>query len=674
MVKDKTIRVGNSKSLTIYIRRIVIYSTFLITIIVAAIVGSHEFLVYKEISEQQKMSYIDDHKGFIKDLVDIEIESMSAQKAMFDERTTQDVKQSVDNANNIAEKIYETYHGRFSDEEIKKIIIDAIASLRFGNPYLHVFINGLDGDGVFYFDRPDYSGENLLGLTDVNGTQVVKCEVDFLKNNDEGYVRYGPENKLVKGAVPKNKIVYVKKFEPYNWYFGAKTYLEDYYEEFKGEVAKRISTNHFQFGGYVFVNEIGGKPIVMDGEVYHGDFNLLDGTDPARMSVFQQETAMVDSVPGGGYLSFRWNKMGSEEKVLMISYVGMFSEYNWIVGAGFFVDDVLGKVEVQQSQLRHGLIRNMVFIFIALLIVILIESVVIYRFNSNYVNDFQYFPRFFKEGKKRYRTIDLDTLYFDEFQQMGTVANEMIVEREKIHKQLIQEQEKATEADRLKSAFLANMSHEIRTPMNAIIGFSSLLDDSDVKEKEKKIYVKLVQRNGEFLLKLINDIIDISKIESDQLSIVKEEFALDELLDETLWNYQEILAAHSGDKVGFSLKSNLPAGFRCTTDRLRLKQVLDNLLGNAVKFTHVGEIALVVDLKGAWIHFHVKDTGIGIAEEDLRTIFNRFIQAKSLSNKTYGGTGLGLAISQKIIHLMGGDIGVKSELGKGSDFYFYIPT
>lgn len=664
---------STSKSLTAYIRKIVIFSTLLMTVFIATLISIHEILIFRDISEQQQTTHLEEHKEFIRDLIQIEIAYIASQKKLFDERMIEAVKQNVCNAHSMADKIYTTYGKTLSETEMQNLIIEVVGALDCGSPYRHVFINGMDGNGVFYPGRPDYTGMNLLGHTDMNGNQVVRSELELLKKQKEGFVRYSENDKIVTDSLPQNKIVYIKKHDGLNWYFGSKTYLEDYYDEFKQEIARKISADHFRYGGYVFINEADGDPVVIDGQAYEGDYNFFDGSDPEKEAVFQQELKTVDNATKGGFFTYRWKKMGKEEKVPKISYVQFYPETNWIVGAGFYLDEIWDEISAQKQKLKYDLIKNLVVVLLVLLLVILGEMLIIYRFNSIYFADFNNFTRFFRAGKQSYHPINLDNLYFMEFQEMGKVANEMITEREKVYKQLVLQQKKAEEADRLKTAFLANMSHEIRTPMNAILGFSSLLNDPEINVEEKKVYIQLIQKNGELLLKLINDIIDISKIESDQLTITEEEFRLQELLDEIHWHYKELIGSGTNARVIFQMENNLPANFVCFTDKLRLKQVLDNLIGNSIKFTEKGSIKLRIDQRGEYLHFKVQDTGIGISPDDSKNIFQRFIQAKNGTRKTYGGTGLGLAISQKIIHLMGGDIGVKSIEEEGSEFYFYIP-
>ena len=238
--------------------------------------------------------------------------------------------------------------------------------------------------------------------------------------------------------------------------------------------------------------------------------------------------------------------------------------------------------------------------------------------------------------------------------------------KKKSNLQLQAEKEKAQESDRLKSAFLANMSHEIRTPMNAILGFTDLLKDPTQHEEDKIAYINIIEAGGQRMLSIINDLIDISKIESGQMQINISKVILKDQLD-LVYN----LLKNEAEKKGLELKLSVKNGSYCNSDQEKIQAVLINLLKNAIKFTSSGYIKLGYSLKNGDVIFFVKDTGSGIASEKQEHIFKRFTRINH--NSTQEGTGLGLAISKAYIEMLGGKIWVKSKIEEGSTFYFTIP-
>jgi PAS domain S-box-containing protein len=238
---------------------------------------------------------------------------------------------------------------------------------------------------------------------------------------------------------------------------------------------------------------------------------------------------------------------------------------------------------------------------------------------------------------------------------------------------LVAAKEKAIEADKLKSAFLANMSHEIRTPMNAIIGFTDLLNMEDLDQTTKDEYVELINSNSMHLLKLIDDIIDISKIEAGELSVAKANVELKSLFNELEQVHKAALK--SKGKADVNIVNKLPdTNITVVADPMRLQQILTNLVSNSVKFTERGIIEFgVMAHEQDFIKFYVKDTGLGMSKEKLEIIFDRFRQVEEHMNRQFQGSGLGLAISKQLVELMGGEIWVESKPNEGTVFYFTLP-
>ena len=235
----------------------------------------------------------------------------------------------------------------------------------------------------------------------------------------------------------------------------------------------------------------------------------------------------------------------------------------------------------------------------------------------------------------------------------------------------IQEKDKAQESDRLKSAFLANLSHEIRTPMNSIVGFSQLLEKNLTPEKRKQ-YLNSIQQNGNYLVQLIDDIIDISTIEAGGLVIHKTYFPVQELFENLYGVFSEELnqTPHQNIDLTYSVS---PDDIAVYTDAIRLHQILSNLLANSMKFTHKGFVRFACTQAGNNLLFEVSDSGIGIDSNNLSLIFQRFYKIETDHTRLYPGTGIGLSITQELVHKLGGRIWVNSELSKGTTFRFTIP-
>ncbi|MDX9694290.1 MAG: tetratricopeptide repeat protein [Bacteroidales bacterium] len=252
-----------------------------------------------------------------------------------------------------------------------------------------------------------------------------------------------------------------------------------------------------------------------------------------------------------------------------------------------------------------------------------------------------------------------------------------ITERKLAEEKLKNAKDKAERSDQLKSAFLANMSHEIRTPMNAITGFTNLLIDPTMSQKEKEEIAELIQLSSNDLLNLINDIIDISKIEADELTINKSIYSVNEILSDIYRLYsQDINIKHKNLQLTLCIQAE-NNNFGIYTDHIRFRQIMNNLLSNAIKFTDNGEISfgytMITHGNHNLLKFFVKDTGIGISKENIELLFERYKTFNSDRKKVYKGTGLGLSISKKLVEMLGGEINVESIEGSGSTFYFTLP-
>ena len=287
------------------------------------------------------------------------------------------------------------------------------------------------------------------------------------------------------------------------------------------------------------------------------------------------------------------------------------------------------------------------------------------------------------KGKKCIGFVGFDSVsehyrYTEKEKTLLKLFAEMLVNMKKrfeLENQLVIEKEKAQAANKTKSEFLANMSHELRTPLNGIIGFTDLLEATPMNNIQK-MYLENVSISANVLMGIINDILDFSRIEAGRMELQPVRTDVVDLVEQTM-SIMEYQAAKKGLRIFYEIQPDFPRF--AEVDPVRLKQVLMNLLNNAVKFTEEGEVELTagfeaIDSKNGKLFFHIRDTGIGITEEQRSKLFQAFSQVDSSISRRFGGTGLGLIISSQLVEQMGGSLGMESTFGVGSTFFFWIPA
>lgn len=620
-------------------------------------------------SDNLRKEYIEDQKDILVQKANECIDFINYQNIRAESKLKIRLKNFVDQAHSIAIHIYTENKGKLPDTEIKKRIKEAITALRFTNNRGYIFINNLSGKGILYPFSKQNENRSLIDFKDINGNYIVKNEVEQMKYKDSAFTKYENTNQQKNKFNAYTKISYIKKFRPYNWYFGSFAFLDDLQPEIQKETLFRISQINLNQDNYFFVYKKDGTCLLHADSTSIGK-NYKDYTNQARRKNVEQLIKAAESEESG-FVNYQ---DPNSEKDGKVSYIKLVKEWDWIIGAGLFTSEIDKNIEVARAELESNVRKYVLQITLLILCAIIVLYITSKTISAKMKQNFTSFNNFFRKASTQSYQVDINELHFSEFQDMGTTINRMIEVRTQKEKELQVAREKAEESDRLKSSFLANMSHEIRTPMNAIIGFSELLQEDDLPFETRQQFFTHIRNSGNSLLNLINDIIDFSKIESGKLKISKTYYSLNQLFDELYHTFAKIKTSKGKDHIELKFTKGLEESEAVIfTDPLRLKQIITNLIENALKFTETGSIHVSYQLNESNLIFTVEDTGIGISPEKQKIIFSRFRQADDSHARRYGGTGLGLSISKKLAELLNGDMWVESTPDVGSSFFVSIP-
>jgi signal transduction histidine kinase len=490
------------------------------------------------------------------------------------------------------------------------------------------------------------------------------CQIwDSLRN---GYTEYPWKNP--GDDIFRKKVAYVKEFKPWNWIFGATSYKSEFRDLLKiNDIKKILSSEKIKDSGYPVLYDKKGKAIFHPYLESNHDSSFL----VKQSEIINRVLSATDQIS-----IYYWKNPGEKPKK-KYAFTRYLSEFGYYLVVSGYMNEIYGGL--------HQIIYITVLLSISAILLLLLS---VFIYSRRVIRPIGLIINGIHQYQNENKPFEIPVTSVKELQTLATAFASMTKEIDKQfeEKQItinqIQEmniqleiaKEKAEESDRLKSAFLANMSHEIRTPMNGILGFTNLLKNPKLTGESQKKFIQIIEKSGKRMLDTINDIIDISKIESGQVKVKEEEVKANELVED-LYAFFSREADLKGLKMILDNQLKVENS-KIITDKVKLESVLTNLLKNAIKYTEKGTIHFNCFIeeknKRSFMVFHVKDTGIGIPPDRIGAIFNRFEQSDIEDRNVHEGSGLGLAISQFYAEMLGGEIKVESEVGVGSSFIFEL--
>ncbi len=609
-------------------------------------------------------------------------------KAGYDKLTTEKIEilarlqadlKSVSDLSQSALEQYGTLYkeGRMSRDEANRLAFNWLRKVQFGE----VEVFAVDRNGVVKaHPNPSVEGTDITSLRDFKGRIVYQVMRD-------DYLEPGGDKAIFNWRKPGNFVEsrHIGYFRPLpDWQMTLVAMVDFEYVETQSlkemhdiidSLQKTFPNIKVASTGYAILFDGKGEVLVPP-PAYEGLKTGEQRLNVPQHRLLRELINQVSSQEASGQTVYHYNDPFAVEapdgdQPQVVAFVSYFKPFEWYQAVVVPVKEI--------SAPAHNLVKSQSLIigifFLGSIIVVLIWVSRISRpldFLTEYAKELPSHD-FITEDQPSSAVQNLARRSRDEVGRLAESFIFMETELKKHIKEARREKEIAEQANQAKSEFLARMSHEIRTPMNGVLGMASILGDTLLTEKQAK-YLDTIIRSGESLLSIIDDILDFSKIEAGKLSLDNHPFNINELLS-YLVDIFTPRAQSKGIELSCRISPELPNSL--IGDNSRLRQIMTNLIGNAIKFTQQGSVQIEVDIEeqtgsSLKLKICVRDTGIGIKEENQEKVFESFSQADGSTTRTYGGTGLGLAISKSLVDLMDGEIGVESRLGYGSNFWFSV--
>ncbi len=420
----------------------IFFEVAIVIILTVGILGyiwiDKEYETFNQQSEKLRMDYISNQKNIIKNEVNRTVEYIQYMKSKTEEILRKDIRSRTYEAYYTAMNIYNQNKGTRSEEEIKKLITDALRPIRFNDGRGYYFIDTLEGDVILYPILPESEGTNLIDLKDDNGNFVLREEIELVKKQNEGYITGHWIKPDSEDKQPYKKITFVKRFEPFNWYMGSGEYVDDVMEDIQAEILQRVSVIRFGYDNdmCVFINNYDGVVLADAVNTMSLGQNIIDQTDERGKKVIQEQIQIVQKDSDGGFLSQYCKMSGAGETYEKMTFVRGIPEWEWVVGSGVQMDKIEQVIASNRAQMQRKVQRDILNIILLLLGVLVLAFALTRYLTDKSRKNLDIFLSFLKNASRDYAEISIGKVHYSEFKDLAAAANAMIFERNVVEERI----------------------------------------------------------------------------------------------------------------------------------------------------------------------------------------------------------------------------------------------
>ncbi|MBM9513818.1 cache domain-containing protein [Desulfogranum marinum] len=646
---------------------------------VGALWVADQFIKFDAEAKARKEAYVQEHKAVARMEVDRIVDFINYQRRQTERELKVTLRARVEEAINIAQTLYAGFAGSKSEQEVKLLITEALRNVRFDGGAGYFFIYDLDGNNILLPFSPELEGTNMIDLKDSKGGYTVRRGIELIKTKGEGFLNwywYEPD----KSAKMKEKLGFIKSFEPLGWYIGTGTYLENYTQIIQQRTLGWINQVRYGEEGYIFVYDYEGTTLAHYKPENIG-VNRWTFMDSNGTAVLQEFIRMARN-EGSGFLEYVGTiRPSTGLPAPKVGYSRGVDGWQWMVGSGLYVDAINQTLALKRRALIEK-IQNHAVIFLFILLVSMVPIILLSRYLTRGIgNNIVLFTDFLEQSLQDVRKIEAQDVHFKEFQGLVRAANRMVDRQEKAAEDLKNVQEQLVKSQKMEALGLlaSGVAHDLNNILSSMIGYPDLIMNSLPPDSPQRKPITIIKEAGLQAANVVEDLLTLARRGVEQRMVLN----LNNLIEKYLGSseYTKMLEQHPEVVVDVELESEL---MKMKGAPLHLEKTILNLVNNAIEVQPQGGHVLIttenkyVDhfldgfqqvKEGEYVVLRVVDQGDGIAQEDIGHVFEPFFSKKRLGKS---GTGLGLAVVWATLQDHEGFVNVTSEERKGTTFELFF--